>query len=310
MSTTESPAHFSRRLLALAITLVLVILPALSQSGCTRSLRTEATKVASVGGEVSKQLAEYLELLQQDTIDTYELTAFRDGYETQKAYDLQVERAKARHQPIPPPPSSAMSATDKEIFLEYQKTYQALGARVGLARAMQNAYESYAQLSAYDSSQEVLNSMDGLIQTVSAAASFPLPGLGGSAAGLVDGMFRDIVRELTTIKQNRKLLKDSNRLIPIVERLKAIFDLERILYGGDTAVTDSVGVRRNISGSAGRRAAAYRLLAGILVQNDAVISTPLLNRVLARYELRWPDPQLVPQGARSGCLQRMQASVH
>ena len=262
----------------------------ISQLGCTRSVRDQGTKVAKAGSDLSKQLADYLATLQQDTVDTYELNAFREAYLSQKTYERSVQMAKDQRRPVPRPPSSAMSDMDKQIFAEYQQTYQALGARIRLAKAMQNAYDSYAQLASYDSTQEVLSSMDGLIQTVSAAASFPLPGL-GPASSVVQGLFKDVVRELTTIQQNKKLLKNSSRLVVILQKLKTIFDEERILYGGDTVATDSRGVARRVSGIAGRRAAAYKAIAIELVQSEAVISSALVDRVLSRYQLRWPDTQ-------------------
>jgi hypothetical protein len=283
--------YLQRRTFLFALVSLIALVPIFGLFGCTRAIRDEASKVAKAGRDVSRQMAEYLETLQQDTTDTYELNAFREAYLLQKSYDRAVQKAKDQRRPLPPPPSFQMSDMDKQVLREYQQTYQALAARIRLARAMQDAYESYAQLSAYDSTQEVLNSMDGLIKTVSAAADFPLPGL-GSASSVVQGLFKDIVRELTTIQQNRKLLKNSELLIPIIQKLKAIFDQERILYGGDSVVVDSNGVSRRVSGIAGRRAAAYKSTARELVESDAVISTALVNRVLSRYQLRWPEPQV------------------
>lgn len=237
-------------------------------------------------------MAEYYETLQRDTVDTYELNAFREAYLLQKSYDEAVERAKEEGKPIPQPPSFGMSEIDIAIFQEYQKTYQALATRIRLAKTMQDAYGSYARLSEYDSTKEVLNNVDGLIKTVSAAASLPLPDPTGTVGALVQGLFRDIVGELETIRQNRKLLRESNRLIPILEKLKQIFDAERVLYGGDTEVTDSQGVKRKVSGIAGRRAVAYKSVARQLVEGDAVISTAMVNRVLNQYQLRFPEPQV------------------
>ncbi len=271
---------------------LLLILLAIGFSGCTRSLRQEGAKVAQAGSVTSKQMAEYYETLQRDSVDTYELNAFREAYLLQKSYDDAVKKARAEGRQITQPPSFGLSDLDKEILKEYQKTYQALAARIRLAKAMQDAYGSYARLSDYDSTKEVLNNIDGLIKTVSAASSLVLPDPTGTVGALVQGLFKDIVGELETIRQNRKLLRESNRLIPILEKLRQIFDAERVLYGGDAEVADSQGVKRKVSGIAGRRAAAYKLVARELVEGDAVISTSMVNRVLNQYQLRFPEPQV------------------
>lgn len=282
----------SRPLTSYAISLLLV-LSAIGLPGCTRSLRQEGTKIAQAGSTVAKQMAEYYSSLQRDTNDTYELNAFREAYLRQTVYDKAVKEANQTGQPAPPPPTFEMSDLDKEIFAEYLKTYQALAARARLAKAMQNAYDSYAQLSAYDSTQEVLTNLDGLVKTVSAASNLVLPDpTGGLITSTVQGLFRDIITEITTIQQNRKLLRESNRLIPILQKLKQVFDAERVLYGGDTEVADSQGVKRAVSGIAGRRAAAYKSVARQLVESDAVITTTFINRVLSVYQLRWPEPQV------------------
>lgn len=272
--------------------LVTLILFAILLSGCTPSLRKDASQVAQAGSLLAKQMAEYYEILQKDTIDTYELNSFREAYLLQKRFDAEVADAQRNNRPVPRPPSFAMSDTDKEIFKEYQKTYQALATRIKLARAMQTAYSSYSRLAEYDAAKEVGDSLDNLLGAVKGAAIFPLPDPTNLVGNLVQGIFSDLIRELETIKQNKKLLRESNRLVPILIKLKQIFDAERILYGGDTEVTDSNGVRRKISGIAGRNAAAYKSTARQLVESDAVISTALVNRVLGKYGLRFPEPQV------------------
>src|SRR5436190_764709 len=88
----------------------------LSQFACTRSIRDQGSKVAKAGSDLSKQMADYLATLQQDTVDTYELNAFRDAYLSQKIYERSVQMAKDQRRPLPRPPSSAMSEVDKQIF--------------------------------------------------------------------------------------------------------------------------------------------------------------------------------------------------
>ncbi len=280
-----------RQPLVPAVSAFLCISIACVLTGCTPSVREDAAKVAQAGETVSKQMAQYYGLLQQDTVDTYELNAFREAYLLQQAYDKDLAKAGVQGK-TPPQLSLEMTETDKVIAEEYQKTYRALGARARLAKAMQDAYGSYARLSEYDSTQEVLNNVGGLIQTVNAAASLSLPDPTGTVSTVVQGLFKDIVTELTTIQQNRKLVRESNRLIPTLEKVKQVFDAEMILYGGDATVKNSQGEVMAVSGIAGRRAAAYKSVARQLVESDAVITTALVNRVLSQYQLRWPEPQM------------------
>lgn len=285
-------SRFRQRSFVLVAASLVFLLPVIGFTGCTRSLRDDATKVAKAGSTTAKQMADFYSSLQQDTIDTSELTAFREAYLLQESYDEKVKKAKDEGRSAPSPPSFQISDTDKALLQEYQNTYNALAARARLARAMQDAYDSYGHLSEYNATEDVLNSVGGLIQTVNAAATLSLPDPTGTVTGLVQGLFKDVITELTTIQQNRKLLRASSRLVPVLQKLKQIFDAEKILYGGDKEVKDSQGKPRLVSGIAGRRAAAYRLVSRELVESDAVISTALVNRVLSQYQLRWPEPQV------------------
>jgi hypothetical protein len=271
---------------------LLYVFVVLGQTGCSRSLRQDGAKVAQVGSTTAKQMAEYYQALQKDTIDTYELNSFRDAYLTQKAYEKALEEAKKTGTQPPPPPSLTLSDLDKEILKEYQQTYQALGARVQLAQAMQDAYGSLAHLSEYNATDEVNKSVSGLSKAVSAASGFVIPDPTGTVTTVVQGLFKDILGELTTSEQNRVILRENRRVARILVKLQQVFDAEKILCGGDRTVPDSQGNPRKISGIAGRRAAAYKSVAELLVESDAVVTTAMLNRVLGQYEFRWPEPQV------------------
>ncbi|MDP2757258.1 MAG: hypothetical protein Q8O45_06565 [Desulfurivibrionaceae bacterium] len=294
------------------ISSLLCILIVFTLTGCTRSVREDATKVAQAGDTVSKQMAEYYSSLQQDTVDTYELNAFREAYLLQQKYDEEVKKDKKQGRIPLLPPSFEMSLEDKEIAEEYQKAYRALAARVRLARAMQDAYGSYAHLSEYDSTKEVLNNVGGLIKAVNATASLSLPDPTGTVSMVVQGLFKDIVTELTIIQQNRKLLRESNRLIPILQKVKQVFDAEMILCGGDTTVKNSEDKDMRVSGIAGRRAAAYKSVARQLVESDAVITTALVNGVLSQYQLRWPEPQMpfTQSALKAGIVKMIEARAY
>lgn len=272
-----------RTLVSLFLLLFILIAPTLT--GCTRAARENAIKLARTGDALSKQMSEYYGSLQEDTVDTYELNAFRAAFLLQQKYDEENTKTTQRL-------SFEMSPADKEIAAEYKKTYEALAARIRLAKAMQDAYGSFLNLSEYDSPKEMLDSIGGLIEAVNTAAGLSLPDPTGMASTVVQGLFKDIVTELTTVQQNRKLLMESNRLIPILENIKKVFDAEKILYGGDALVKNSKGEPVKVSGIAGRRAATYKSVARQLVESDAVITTALVNRVLSRYQMRWPDSQM------------------
>lgn len=285
----------------LNITVMMLLLVTVALSGCTRSLRSDAAKVAKAGSANAKQMVQFYESLQQDTVDTYELTAFRTAYLRQKALPARplTEEEMRQLRAL----EEQQRQLEEQLAKEFRKTYEALVRRKQLAQAMQNAYDSYANLSEYNAAQEVVDGLDGLIKTVRSVTPLALAdptGTAGAAASVVEGIIKDIVRELETLKQNRKLLTESGRLVPILQKLKKIFDEEKVLYGGDKTLTDrdgkvlkdENGKEREISGIAGRRAAAYKSVAVELISSDAVVSTALINRVLGQYQLRWPEPQL------------------
>ncbi len=292
--------------------LMLFALCAILLTGCTKSLRQDASKVASGGETVFKQMAEYYGLLQQDTLDTYELNAFREAYLVERKYEEQVKKAKENGQTPPTPPSLAMSATDEAILHEYQVTYRALAARARLAKEIERAYASYGRLADYDSTKELEDSIGGLIKAANSAASLSLPDPTGTISTVVQGLFKDLIKELGTIQHNRKLLRESRRLVPIVQKTKEIFDAEMPLYGGDKTMKDSQGKDREVSGIAGRRAATYKSVALELVESEAVDSTALVNRVLSQYQLHWPEPTMpfTQPGLKAGSMKMIIARAY
>jgi hypothetical protein len=260
-------------------------------NACTSSDRPAALQVAAAGSVTARQMGEYYSSLQRDSQDTYELNAFREAYLAQRAYEQnQLEAVRGRVE-SPPPPSLEITALDRALAAEYEKTWRALGARVRLAGAMQDAYESYARLAQYDASREMLDRVGGLLSAANGAAALPLPDPTGTVGAVTGGLFKDLVTQLTTLWQNRKLVRDNARLAQALLELQRIFEAERILMAGDAEVKDSTGQARSVSGIAGRRAAAYREVARALVEGEAVISSALINRVVGAHDLRWPDSQ-------------------
>jgi hypothetical protein len=299
--------------------IVLILLCLSTASACTRSQRESGLKVAQLGTTTAGQLAQYYQTLQQDIVDTYELNVFREAFNRQRAYDaalrnFEIETQAALRERRPPParpvaPSLALSDLDRELLAEYQRTYRALQARRQLAQAMRDAYGSFVNLTQYNATEEVQKNIGGLTQAATAASTFLLPDPTGTVNSVVEALFRDVARELATAAQNRSVVQASNQLAGALVKLQQIFDAERVLYGGDQEVTDGAGQKRQVSGIAGRRAAAYKSVAQELVETEAVISTVFLNRVLGQYDLRWPDPQVpfTQPAIKSGIIKLIEA---
>jgi hypothetical protein len=268
-----------------------LLVASIGLSACSRSIRDDASKVAESGSTTARQMAQLYQSLQQDTVDTYELNVFREAFLTQRAYNDAVAKARQANQPPPAPPTLEMTPLDIQLSQESQKTYDALGARARMAKAMQQTYDSFGHLATYNAAAEVGKSVDGLSQAVSGAVALVLPDPTGIAASAAQALLKDVAARLADMKQNASLRSASTQVVPIVTGLKAAFDAEKPLLGGDSEIKDSQGVSRKVSGIAGRRAAAYKSVARELVSSDAAISSEMITRVLAPYQLRWPDAQ-------------------
>ena len=228
MTYLEKMRSINNRRLCIALLLLLLLL-VIGQMGCTRSMIQDGTKVAQMGTATAKQMAAYYETLQKDTIDTYELNAFREAYLLEKAYGRDVEKAKKEGKQLPATPNVGLSEIDKQILKEYQKTYQALEARIQLSHSMQDAYDSYAHLNDYNAAEEVDKAISNLSKTVGAASNLVLPDPTGTVTSVVQGLFKDIINELAMVQENRAILSGSERLASVLDKLKQVFDSEKIL---------------------------------------------------------------------------------
>lgn len=288
-TASATPCRARRQAFTTPLSLLLLVI---ALAGCSRPLRDDATRVALAGSRIGGQMASFYRSLQQDTLDTYELNAFREAYLLRAGYERAAKQAAETGASPPAPPPLEMSETDEQISREYQQTYQALAARVRLAQAIERVYDSFADLSKYDATKGIFDGLDDLIRTAGGAASLSLPDPTRTVTAPVRALFTDLITELTTIQQNRRLLREGARLLSILQKLREVFKAERILYGGDGIAKDGSGNDRQVSGIAGRRAAAYESVARQLVESRAVITTAFLNRVLEPYQLRWPDPEV------------------
>ncbi len=100
------------------------------------------------------------------------------------------------------------------------------------------------------------------------AAAFAVPDPTGTAASVAQALLTDIVKQLATVQQNKQLLRQSSQMIALLQKFKEFFDAEKLLYGGEVPATDSSGRTFLITGSAGRKAVAYRSVATDLVKSE------------------------------------------
>lgn len=277
--------------------LCVLILAAFVLTGCERSLRQDATRIAQQGDVTAKQLGDYYNALQSDTVDTYR-------FNTARLYAYQylvsklpngssvVEPASPASTndfimpdnptPLPALPKSAGVADE----VTYQAQYQALEKRVRLAHSLNNLYDAFLHLAAFNASDEVNSRVDALAATVADVGRFSLPDLnstptsnsvrpGQLIATTVTNLTGDIETNLTNIRQNHALLRDNARMLIILTDVNNIFNAEEPLY-------------RSIAQD---RATASNSLRITLVQGEAVVSTGLYGDILGD-GLRWPDPQV------------------
>ena len=295
-----------RVIVLLAMALILA-----GQTGCSRSLRKDGTQVAKIGSATSKQMGEYYESLQKDLTDTYELEAFGIAYSLQKAYDKDVAKAKAENLPPPTPPPTALDETDKRTADEYRKTYSALQKRIAVAHAMQDAYDSFQHITEYNATAEVNKSIGSLKDSLDAVKIGDLSAIDPrTPVGTIGkGVFEDVIRELTTVQSNRAILRESEHLAAVLEKIQDVFQSELILYGGDQMVKDSSGHEVPITGITGARSRAYRRVVKELVDSDAIITTSLVSRVLGAYDFKWPEPQVpfTQPAMKAGILKMIEA---
>lgn len=204
----------------------LTLLIALALTACRTTVRDDAKALAARGEAAGTRLAEYYESLARDTVDVWELTAFRRGF-------LKL-------------PDGVDTRKD------FEQQYALLRSRARLARRMANVYESLGTFAAYDSLDDMETELKGIERSPA-----------------VD----KLIAAIALWKQNRGLRAGAQSLLPIAEAVRELFRSERELY--DDIIEE--------------RADKYRQVAIELVRAKEVVSTPLVNRVLASYELSWPE---------------------
>lgn len=232
--------------------LMVLLLVLVGLTGCSRSLRGQAVKVAANGKTTAEQMGSYYDLLAKDTVDVWELTAFKRGY-------------------------LGLPQTDetKRIQKAYQERYLALLARKRLAGTVATTYDQFSRLSSYDSSSDVMASLAKLSESAKGLTGRPLiPPDSSSTPVSATNAIGALVSELQTVAENRAILRDNKRLVALLDKVKTVFDSE-------------LPVCQSIADDKKR---VYTDVAQSLVKGGVVDSTALVERVLATYELKWPAP--------------------
>ena len=217
----------------------LLVLLAIS---CRTTTRDDTAALASRGQEAGTRLSEYYESLARDTVDSWELSAFRRGFLKLPETDLSARTA-------------------------FESQYKALRSRARMARRFSNVYESLGRLAAYDTGGEIVGAVEDLETALKNVAESPLRGR------LERDAFEAVVKAISSWKANRELRRGAHMLQPIAAGMETLFRSERELYED---ITDD-------------RASKTRQIAIDLVKAKEVVSSTLVTRVLASYELAWPD---------------------
>ena len=228
----------------------LALVVALALVSCrTTAVRDETKALASRGQAAGTRVAELYEALARDTVDVWELTAFRRGF-------LKL-----------PAGADTRSA--------FEEQYKLLRSRARLARRMANAYESLGTLAAYDALDDMETELKGVKRSPA-----------------VD----KVIAAIALWKQSGDLHQGARSLRPLAEAMRDLFRSERELY--DDIVEE--------------RADKYRQVAIELVKAKEVVSTPLVNRVLASYELSWPDTKqpFADERTIAGIVEMIDARSH
>lgn len=286
--------------------ILLAGLGALGQTGCSRSLRPQAAKVAKAGSLTAQQLGDYYDSLMEDELRGWELYAFRSAtgtYRIVKAAQDAIDKIDAQllteHDAGTIAKLNADKATQKaviEVRLKKQrddldknekdseKIFDALSSRKSLAAEMQGLYDAFARLVDYDATADVEAKASSLINVVNTVAKTKFPSIeqdqskdanGKTKSDIISGVITDVVRELTVVAQNRAILRQSKEIVPLLTNIRKLFDTERVVYK-DVAT---------------QRAQLSTDLAKDLVDYGEVVSTGLVDDALATYGLKWPEPQ-------------------
>ncbi|MGZ8869333.1 MAG: hypothetical protein ACXW2P_13405 [Thermoanaerobaculia bacterium] len=179
-----------------ATILLLLLAPVVA---CRTTTRTDVSALASRGAATGERLAAFYDGLARDTVDTWELTAFRRGF-------------------------VSLPSSDVDSRKEFEKQHTALRSRARLARRLGNVYEALGRSADYDAGAAIAKELHALDDELRGIVDTPLG----------EPRTRDIVDRLigaiATWKQDRDLASGAALLEPIAEGVQELFRSERELY--------------------------------------------------------------------------------
>lgn len=197
---------------ASSVRVVFVALLVATLTSCRSTWRADAVALAVRGAETGERLAVYYDSLARDTIDHWELTAFRRGFLRLPPADVDARR-------------------------EFEAQYRALRSRARLARRLGNVYEAYGRLAKYDTGGEIVAAIDSLDEQLREVAESPLDRRGDIADRLI--------KVIADWKQKRELRSAGRLLAAATAGVDELFRAERELYRD--IVRDRAGNYRQVA---------------------------------------------------------------
>ena len=165
----------------------------------TTSTRGDTRALASRGAAAGERAAAFYESLARDTVDTWELTAFRRGFVKLPAGDVDTSR-------------------------EFEKQHAALRSRARLARRFGNVYEALGRAADYDAGAAVAKEIHALDDELREVVDTPLD------QPLTREVVDRLIGAVAAWKQNRDLQRGAALLAPIAVGMLELFRAERELY--------------------------------------------------------------------------------
>lgn len=176
-----------------------MVIALLLSAACRSTYRADAEALGVRGKGTGERLAAYYESLARDTVDQWELTAFRRGFLR-----------------LPEP--------DTDSRKQFETQYAAFRSRARMARRLGNVYEAFGSLASYDTGGKIMAEIEALDDELKDVTDNPL------LEGRTGDVFDRLVRAIASWKQNRELRPNEALLAETAEGVRALFRAERELY--------------------------------------------------------------------------------
>lgn len=162
---------------------------------CRSTVQDDAGALAARGAAAGERLAAYYDALASDTVDAWELTAFRRGF-------LKLPAAEA------------------DTRREFERQHAAMRSRARLARRLSNVYEAYGRSASYDAGSAINRAIHDLDEELEGVT------IDGTTGDALDGL----VAALARWKHDRDLTRGAALLGEIAMAVNDLFRAERELY--------------------------------------------------------------------------------